>query len=102
MCAIQWGLNGTSKELVSSHGFSDNQLILWKYSHSTLTKSGVPRTHIQSAAAPLAGQLSAALLLTRLFVWEMWPFARVVAATEAQVQGKRRSRRAVLPRMGQA
>lgn len=29
MCAIEWGT--TERELVSSHGFSDNQLILWKY-----------------------------------------------------------------------
>ena len=29
VCAIQW--SDTYKELVSSHGFSDNQLCLWKY-----------------------------------------------------------------------
>ena len=29
VCAIQW--SETYKELVSSHGFSDNQLCLWKY-----------------------------------------------------------------------
>jgi cell division cycle protein 20 (cofactor of APC complex) len=29
VCAIQW--SETHKELVSSHGFSDNQLIVWKY-----------------------------------------------------------------------
>lgn len=29
VCAIQW--NETHKEIVSSHGFSDNQLILWSY-----------------------------------------------------------------------
>ena len=29
VCAIEWG--NMEKELVSSHGFSDNQLILWKY-----------------------------------------------------------------------
>jgi cell division cycle protein 20 (cofactor of APC complex) len=34
VCAIQW--NNWEKELVSSHGFSDNQLILWKY--PTMTK----------------------------------------------------------------
>ena len=27
VCAIQWSL--TEKEVVSSHGFSDNQIILW-------------------------------------------------------------------------
>jgi|MDTB01.1.fsa_nt_gb cell division cycle protein 20 (cofactor of APC complex) len=36
VCAIQWSL--TEKEFVSSHGFSDNQLILWRYSASKLTK----------------------------------------------------------------
>eukprot|EP01033_Poteriospumella_lacustris_P000094 gene94-63_t len=29
VCAIQWSSH--YKELVSSHGFSDNQLIVWKY-----------------------------------------------------------------------
>jgi cell division cycle protein 20 (cofactor of APC complex) len=33
VCAIQW--SDTQKELVSSHGFSDNQLILWKYPSMT-------------------------------------------------------------------
>lgn len=36
VCAIQWSEN--QKELVSSHGFSDNQLILWKYSSMTKIK----------------------------------------------------------------
>ncbi len=30
VCAIQW--SDAHKELVSSHGFSDNQLIIWRYS----------------------------------------------------------------------
>ena len=34
VCSIQW--SDKTKELVSSHGFSDNQIILWKY--STMTK----------------------------------------------------------------
>ena len=38
VCAIQWSINAGVKELVSSHGFSDNQLILWKYSNAKLTK----------------------------------------------------------------
>ena len=29
MCALQWSAH--DKELVSSHGYSHNQLILWKY-----------------------------------------------------------------------
>lgn len=29
VCSIQWSIN--QKELVSSHGFSQNQLIVWKY-----------------------------------------------------------------------
>lgn len=33
VCAIQWSEH--HKELVSSHGFSDNQLILWKYPNMT-------------------------------------------------------------------
>ena len=34
VCALQW--SDSTKELVSSHGFSDNQLILWNY--PTMTK----------------------------------------------------------------
>ena len=41
VCAIQW--SDTHKELVSSHGFSDNQLILWK--HSTMAKLKEFRGH---------------------------------------------------------
>ena len=29
MCSLQWSLH--EKELVSSHGYSHNQLIVWKY-----------------------------------------------------------------------
>ena len=29
VCALQWSAH--DKELVSSHGYSHNQLILWKY-----------------------------------------------------------------------
>ena len=29
VCALQWSMH--DKELVSSHGYSHNQLILWKY-----------------------------------------------------------------------
>ncbi|CAM9583145.1 unnamed protein product, partial [Laminaria digitata] len=29
VCALQWSRH--NKELVSSHGFSENQLSLWKY-----------------------------------------------------------------------
>jgi len=41
VCAIQW--SDTYKELVSSHGFSDNQLCLWKY--PTMTKVREFRGH---------------------------------------------------------
>jgi cell division cycle protein 20 (cofactor of APC complex) len=41
VCALQW--SNTEKELVSSHGFSDNQLILWKY--PTLTRIKEFRGH---------------------------------------------------------
>ncbi len=38
VCALQWST--LEKEIVSSHGFSDNQIILWKYSqkNSSLTR----------------------------------------------------------------
>jgi cell division cycle protein 20 (cofactor of APC complex) len=38
VCALQWGDH--HKELLSSHGFSDNQLILWKCSGLGLGGSG--------------------------------------------------------------
>jgi cell division cycle protein 20 (cofactor of APC complex) len=37
VCALQWSIH--DKELVSSHGFTHNQLILWKYEgHGTVSK----------------------------------------------------------------
>ena len=41
VCALQW--SDTEKELVSSHGFSDYQLILWRY--PSLTKMKELRGH---------------------------------------------------------
>lgn len=37
VCAIQW--SNHYKELVSSHGFSDNQLIVWKYRDMSKVRS---------------------------------------------------------------
>ena len=37
VCAIQWSSH--YKELVSSHGFSDNQLIVWKYRDMSKVRS---------------------------------------------------------------
>jgi len=42
VCALQW--SEAYKELVSSHGFSDNQLCLWKY--PTMTKVSEFSLHI--------------------------------------------------------
>lgn len=36
VCALQW--SDQRKELLSSHGFSDNQLVLWKYPAMTKVK----------------------------------------------------------------
>lgn len=41
VCAIEW--NSKHKELLSSHGFSDNQLVLWNY--PTMTKLKEFRGH---------------------------------------------------------
>ena len=43
VCAIQWSL--TEKELISSHGFSDNQLILWKYNTKTSNMTKMREFH---------------------------------------------------------
>lgn len=39
VCAIQWSSH--YKELVSSHGFSDNQLIVWKYRDMSKVRSSI-------------------------------------------------------------
>jgi cell division cycle protein 20 (cofactor of APC complex) len=76
VCAIQWGLNGTSKELVSSHGFSDNQLILWKYSHSTLTKIQEFHGHtsrvLHLARSPDGSTICSASADETIRFWEMF------------------------------
>ena len=41
MCALQW--NPHEREILSSHGFSQNQLCLWKY--PSLAKVGEFRGH---------------------------------------------------------
>ena len=46
MCALQW--NRHERELLSSHGFSQNQLCLWRYPSMTKVRASAPR----SPAAP--------------------------------------------------
>jgi len=43
VCAIQW--SKTEKELVSSHGFSDNQIILWKYGTRSTSMTKIREFH---------------------------------------------------------
>ena len=47
MCALLW--NPNERELLSSHGFTQNQLILWKY--PTMTKA-TPHAHSPHPAHP--------------------------------------------------
>lgn len=76
VCAIQWSLNGNFKELVSSHGFSDNQLILWKYNNSKLTKIQEFHGHssrvLHLARSPDGGTICSASADETIRFWEMF------------------------------
>jgi cell division cycle 20, cofactor of APC complex len=40
VCALQW--NRHERELLSSHGFSQNQLCLWRYPSMTKVRASAP------------------------------------------------------------
>lgn len=72
VCSIQW--SDTYRELVSSHGFSDNQLILWKY--PTMTKIRDFRGHtsrvLQLAKSPDGGTICSASADETIRFWEIF------------------------------
>eukprot|EP01038_Epipyxis_sp_PR26KG_P014176 gene14176-19021_t len=72
VCAIQW--SDTNKELVSSHGFSDNQLILWKY--PLMTKIQEFRGHtarvLHLAKSPSGSTICSASADETLRFWEIF------------------------------
>jgi cell division cycle protein 20 (cofactor of APC complex) len=72
VCAIQW--SETYKELVSSHGFSDNQLCLWKY--PTMTKVREFRGHnsrvLHMASSPDGSTIVSAGADETIRFWEIF------------------------------
>ena len=72
VCAIQW--SDTSKELVSSHGFSDNQLILWKYSNMTRIQElrGHTARVLHLAKSPNTGMICSASADETLCFWDIF------------------------------
>lgn len=76
VCALQW--LEANKELVSSHGFSDNQLCIWKVpssASSTLTKLHEIRGHtarvLHLTQSPVTGMLASASADETLRFWDL-------------------------------
>jgi cell division cycle protein 20 (cofactor of APC complex) len=72
VCSIQW--SDTYKELVSSHGFSDYQLILWKY--PSMTKVREFRGHssrvLHLAKSPDGSTICSASADETIRFWELF------------------------------
>lgn len=73
---MQW--SESHRELVSSHGFSDNQLCLWKYSNgNNLTKVKELRGHtsrvLHMAKSPDGTQIVTAGADETLRFWDLFP-----------------------------
>eukprot|EP00606_Chrysophyceae_sp_TOSAG23-5_P000045 GSChrysophyteH2.ASY1.ANO1.1313.1 assembled CDS len=62
VCALQWST--TEKELVSSHGFSDNQIILWKYGQKSSSLTRMKEFH---------GHTSRVRVCANIYVYRMCP-----------------------------
>ena len=78
MCAMQW--SEPHRELVSSHGFSDNQLCLWKTSNNltSLTKVREFKSHsarvLHLAKSPDGTKIVSAGADESLRFWEIFSY----------------------------
>ena len=78
VCALQWSRH--EKEILSSHGFSQNQLCLWKYPSMAKVCPLVPECTMAGCLHPAAPAFCCRLQ-------EFWlPGGRCVGPTEARVR----------------
>eukprot|EP01041_Mallomonas_annulata_P010853 gene10853-22654_t len=88
VCALQW--SDTYKELVSSHGFSDNQLCLWKY--PTMTKIREFRGHtsrvLHMAKSPDGTSIVSAGADETLRFWDIFSSEKSNSATKDKQYGR--------------
>lgn len=72
VCSIQWSL--TEKELISAHGFSENQLTLWKYPSLTpiATLTGHTSRVLHTALSPDGSTVCSAAGDETLRFWNVW------------------------------
>lgn len=93
VCSIQW--SDTYKELVSSHGFSDNQLILWKY--PTMTKVREFRGHtsrvLHLAKSPDGGTICSASADETIRFWDIFTGSKAAGTPGMNVNGRSPSKR---------
>ena len=89
VCSLLWAPNG-EKELLSAHGYSENQLTLWKY--PTMTRTAELTGHTQrvlhmAASADGTSVCSAGADETMRF-WKIWDSdKKKKTASEASAKG---------------
>lgn len=96
VCSLQWSKNG-EKELLSSHGFSQNQLCLWKY--PTMVKVAELTGHssrvLHTAVSPDGTTVCSAAADETLRFWKVWdPVVKrksndITSATSRMMKGIR-------------
>ena len=91
VCSIQWSLN--EKELVSSHGFSDNQLILWKLSkgnhlHKIKDFHGHTSRVLHLARSPDGSTICSASADETIRFWDLFNTSSSVGSSSSGGRGK--------------
>ena len=91
MCALQWSRH--ERELLSSHGFSQNQLCLWKY--PTMTKMAELTGHtarvLHLAQSPDGATVVSAAADETLRFWRVFAQPEGARASKAAPAGGRQS-----------
>eukprot|EP01090_Pellita_catalonica_P010333 TRINITY_DN21783_c0_g1_i1.p1 TRINITY_DN21783_c0_g1~~TRINITY_DN21783_c0_g1_i1.p1 ORF type:complete len:442 (+),score=67.71 TRINITY_DN21783_c0_g1_i1:81-1406(+) len=96
VCSLKW--SKTYRELISSHGYSQNQLTVWKYpSMEKMTElTGHSERVLHTAISPDGTTVASAGADERLRFWNVWPKKTARAKRTTRVAaGASRNRRAI-------